>query len=100
LETREQILAAGLEEYLKPEGVTVIEWAERWFGEVRSPEPRVGSHQSSVISNQSPVTDHRLPIADNRSRITDYQSPPYLRRVQIEVLSETERRIIYEDPGP
>jgi len=29
LETPEQILAAGLEEYLKPEGVAVIEWAER-----------------------------------------------------------------------
>jgi tRNA threonylcarbamoyladenosine biosynthesis protein TsaE len=97
LETREQILAAGLEEYLKPEGVTVIEWAERWFGEVQSPEPRAVSHQSSVISHQSPVTNHRLPITDNRSRITDYQSPPHFRLVQIEVLSETERRIIYED---
>jgi tRNA threonylcarbamoyladenosine biosynthesis protein TsaE len=32
LETRERILAAGLEEYLTPDGVTVIEWAERWFG--------------------------------------------------------------------
>lgn len=32
LETMEQILSAGLEEYLKPSGVTVIEWAERWFG--------------------------------------------------------------------
>jgi tRNA threonylcarbamoyladenosine biosynthesis protein TsaE len=29
LETREQILAAGLDEYLDPAGVTVIEWAER-----------------------------------------------------------------------
>jgi hypothetical protein len=38
-----------------------------------------------------------LPIADNRSRITDYQSPPHFRLVQIEVLSETERRIVYED---
>src|ERR1051326_1819162 len=36
LETCEQILAAGLDEYLTPEGVTVIEWAERWFGEVQS----------------------------------------------------------------
>lgn len=31
LETREQILSAGLEEYLNPDGVSVIEWAERWF---------------------------------------------------------------------
>ena len=28
LETREQITAAGLEEFLQPDGVTVIEWAE------------------------------------------------------------------------
>src|SRR5581483_7356660 len=31
LETREQILAAGLEEYLNPAGVAVIEWADRWL---------------------------------------------------------------------
>ncbi len=29
LETRAEILGAGLEEYLQPEGVAVIEWAER-----------------------------------------------------------------------
>src|SRR6516162_8017422 len=29
LDTRGQILSAGLEEYLAPEGVSVIEWAER-----------------------------------------------------------------------
>src|SRR6185437_5122949 len=29
LETREQILSAGIEEYLNPDGVAVIEWAER-----------------------------------------------------------------------
>jgi len=32
LETKEQVLSAGLEEYLTPDGVAVIEWAERWFG--------------------------------------------------------------------
>ena len=31
LETPAQILAAGIEEYLSPDGVTVIEWAERIF---------------------------------------------------------------------
>jgi tRNA threonylcarbamoyladenosine biosynthesis protein TsaE len=31
LETPEQIIAAGLEEYLQPTGVTVIEWIGRWF---------------------------------------------------------------------
>lgn len=30
LETSGQIQSAGLEEFLKPDGVTVIEWAERW----------------------------------------------------------------------
>src|SRR5262249_23604336 len=35
LATRDQVVAAGLEEYLAPSGVTVIEWAERWFGDVR-----------------------------------------------------------------
>jgi tRNA threonylcarbamoyladenosine biosynthesis protein TsaE len=35
LETHEQIVAAGLEEYLQPDGVTVIEWAERLNEELR-----------------------------------------------------------------
>jgi tRNA threonylcarbamoyladenosine biosynthesis protein TsaE len=62
LETREQILAAGLEEYLTPDGVTVIEWAERWLGDER---------------------------AENCG----------IRWVKIDTLSETERRITYEDFG-
>lgn len=33
LESRGQIPAAGLEKFLQPDGVAVIEWAERWFGE-------------------------------------------------------------------
>ena len=69
LETSEQILSAGLEEYLKPDGVAVIEWAERWFGEVPSSKFQVPSFPMGV------------------------------RRVKIETLSETERRIFYEDIG-
>jgi len=42
LETRAQILGAGLEEYLQPDGVSVIEWAERW-PEVQSPKSKVQS---------------------------------------------------------
>jgi len=61
LETRAQILSAGVEEYLNPAGVAVIEWAER-------------------------LTKEEL-------RLTN------LRRVNIEVLSESERRIVYEDAG-
>ena len=48
-------------EYLLPEGVTVIEWAER-------------------------IYDLRFTIYD-------------LKKVQIEVVSETERRIVYDDFG-
>jgi tRNA threonylcarbamoyladenosine biosynthesis protein TsaE len=62
LETREQILAAGLEEYLTPDGVTVIEWADRWFGNEGSKKSGIGW-------------------------------------VNIETLSETERRIDYENIG-
>jgi tRNA threonylcarbamoyladenosine biosynthesis protein TsaE len=29
LETRQQILSAGVEEFLQPDGVAVVEWAER-----------------------------------------------------------------------
>ncbi len=61
LETREQIIAAGLEEYLRPDGVAVIEWAERLLGDARG--------------------------------------TPSFRRIQIEVLNETGRRIVYEDTG-
>jgi tRNA threonylcarbamoyladenosine biosynthesis protein TsaE len=31
LDSKEQILSAGLEEYFAPDGVTAVEWAEHWF---------------------------------------------------------------------
>src|SRR5690348_326066 len=37
LETREQITAAGLEDYLTPSGVTVIEWAENSLVKLKLP---------------------------------------------------------------
>jgi len=61
LETAEQILSAGIEEYLSPDGVSVVEWAER--------------------------------IYDGRRAIRD------LKKVQIAIVSETERKIIYDDFG-
>lgn len=61
LDTPAQIIGAGLEEYLgHPDGVTVVEWAERWF-------------------NHTPAA-----------------APGQLRRVRIEVVGETERRIMWE----
>jgi tRNA threonylcarbamoyladenosine biosynthesis protein TsaE len=79
LETRGQIIAAGLEEYLKPAGVAVIEWAERWV-EVRRPKSEGRNPQTKVQSPKSKVQS-------------------WLRWVQIETVSETERRIVYEDFG-
>jgi tRNA threonylcarbamoyladenosine biosynthesis protein TsaE len=67
LDTPEQVAAAGLDEYLQPAGVTVIEWAERWLDR------------------------GRMQNAEGTGQVQQ------LRRVQIEVLSETERRITYED---
>jgi tRNA threonylcarbamoyladenosine biosynthesis protein TsaE len=42
LNSPQQVIGAGLEPYLAdPDGVTVVEWAERWFGEpeTRNPKP-------------------------------------------------------------
>ncbi|HWI59780.1 MAG TPA: tRNA (adenosine(37)-N6)-threonylcarbamoyltransferase complex ATPase subunit type 1 TsaE [Bacillota bacterium] len=76
LDTPEQILAAGLEEYLHPAGVTVIEWAERWFAQNQSPGAPLRLAQSSGV-----------------------RFPQPFRWVQIEAVNETERRITYEDIG-
>src|SRR5471032_697070 len=61
LETLAQILSAGIGEFLSPDGMTVIEWAER--------------------------------IANCELRIAN------VRRVQIKIVSEMERKIIYDDFG-
>jgi tRNA threonylcarbamoyladenosine biosynthesis protein TsaE len=61
LETAEQILSAGIEEFFNPDGVAVMEWAER-------------------------IADCGLQIAD-------------LKNVKIEIVGETERKIIYDDFG-
>ena len=61
---------AGLDEYLfQPDGVAVVEWIERWSGEVQGSRTKVQGQ------------------------------PALTRLVHIETLSETERRITYEDSG-
>jgi tRNA threonylcarbamoyladenosine biosynthesis protein TsaE len=70
LDSREQIIGAGLEEYLRPNGVTVIEWAERWFGAL----PDVSAAGFSAVGRP-------------------------LRWVQIDIVSEAQRSISYEDIG-
>lgn len=69
LETPEQIHQAGLEEFLEPDGVAVIEWAERW------------------------------PALNAEHGTRNAQAMGSLRRVQIEILGEMERRISHEDFG-
>lgn len=64
LETPAQVHSAGIEDFLQPDGVAVIEWAER--------------------------------ISGLGSGIWDLKK---LMRVKIEVITEMERRIIYEDSG-
>jgi tRNA threonylcarbamoyladenosine biosynthesis protein TsaE len=58
LESTAQILAAGLGEFLEPDGVSVIEWADKW----------------------------------------DVLAVEKIKKVKIEILDETGRRIIYDDP--
>jgi tRNA threonylcarbamoyladenosine biosynthesis protein TsaE len=55
----DQIMAAGLDEYFTPAGITVIEWWNRW--------------------SDAP--------------------PPNLHLFQFQTVNETERRILYDDPG-
>jgi tRNA threonylcarbamoyladenosine biosynthesis protein TsaE len=61
LETRAHIASAGIEEYLRPDGVSVIEWAER-------------------LADAGYALDH-------------------FQQVRMEILSETERSITYDDFG-
>lgn len=72
LETPEQIHSAGIEEFLQPDGVAVIEWAER------------------LCEGQHPTLNIQRPTSNERGQV---------RSVRIEVLSETERLIVYEDSG-
>jgi tRNA threonylcarbamoyladenosine biosynthesis protein TsaE len=60
LENRDQIITAGLESYLiRPDGVSVVEWIDRWL-------------EDDAFA---------------------------YRKVEIRIVSETEREIIYEDFG-
>jgi tRNA threonylcarbamoyladenosine biosynthesis protein TsaE len=71
LETAGQILSAGIEEFLEPDGVAVVEWAERIFA---------SEHPTSNIQHPTSKCEN-------------------VRKVQIEILNETERKIIYDDFG-
>lgn len=70
LESREQVLRAGLETYFWPEGVTVVEWVERWDAGLKERGRRPGERLGGRF-----------------------------RMVWIEALNEAERSITYEDFG-
>ncbi len=81
LESPEAVLAAGLEEYLAPKGVTVIEWAERWF--------RDKATFQSLARPQEP----------DRAAVALGEQHRVFRWVSIETIDELTRRICYEDLG-
>jgi tRNA threonylcarbamoyladenosine biosynthesis protein TsaE len=67
LETREQIIGAGLDEYLQPEGVAVIEWAERWF-DSQCPTSGVGTRAPNVRFV-------RIEVVNETERRITYEDP-------------------------
>lgn len=81
LESRTQIVAAGLEDCLAAHGVTVIEWGEKWF------------------NAPVPFDQEGLPGQERTPEMTDASYPPRFRWVDMEPTGETERRICYEDFG-
>jgi tRNA threonylcarbamoyladenosine biosynthesis protein TsaE len=77
LETREQMLSAGLEEFLSPAGATVIEWAEK-----------LGDRRWKIEEGGKTKAE-----SDGRKAESKWIS------VAIEITGETERRIVYDDFG-
>jgi tRNA threonylcarbamoyladenosine biosynthesis protein TsaE len=79
LDTRDQIVAAGLDDYLSPDkqpkGVTVVEWAEKWF-----------ETEFSTLRN-------------TRHAIGPARAATLLRLALLETSDPTTRRISYEDIG-
>jgi len=101
LASPEQILGAGLEEYLHPTGVTVIEWADRWF-QMEDPD---SSLQRPVLIRE-PAGQPFEKSSSTNAAVTGPQASgsafprvARLRWVTLATLSQTERRISYEDIG-
>ena len=58
LQNDDQIIAAGLESYLSPVGITVIEWFSRWTG----PRPEKFRH---AIMTQTGENERRIEYEDS-----------------------------------
>ena len=60
---QEQIIGAGLEEYLlKRRGITVVEWIDRWLGEKPAP-----------LNPQGPYRDVRFEIRGENERLITHE---------------------------
>jgi tRNA threonylcarbamoyladenosine biosynthesis protein TsaE len=90
LETREQVAAAGLEEYFHPAGVAVIEWADRWFARANFENTSSRAQPGGARVRNQALKPTALDVQALHS---------CFRWVQIEAETETQRRIIYEDFG-
>ncbi len=89
LETRPEISAAGLEDYFHPEGVAVIEWADRWFGAFN-------------VESKSSLRQGKLPqlrTVESEQTLAFRGLPPRFRWVQMDTVTDTQRSISYEDFG-
>lgn len=66
LETLDQIHAAGLDDFLTPPGVTVIEWADRWFGPDpgRTPGALLPVRYRHVTMEYLSLTERRIVYED------------------------------------
>jgi len=73
------IVGAGMQEYLAPAGVTVIEWVNKWFAKPAAERAPLEAAEAARLTE--------LPVPSNG----------LFRWVELEVLSETERRIVWED---
>ncbi len=59
LDTAEQIIAAGLDDYLDPrEGITVVEWYDRWTG---PPPPRLHAIRIEDAGPEERLIHHHAP---------------------------------------
>ncbi len=57
LDTREQIIGAGLEPYLiRPDGITVVEWIERWIGPDSQNFKFRHAHFKTISENEREIT--------------------------------------------
>lgn len=56
LEKPDEIVQAGLHEYMDTDGVVVIEWAERWFGDLHASTHLPGNVRRILISETAALS--------------------------------------------